>query len=270
SEPTTFFINNGLETYSPSNFANIYANKDISMAYAIAVSDNIYAVKTHLFLGPESLINTAHKVGITAQMKPVPSLALGSTEIKLSEMTTAYAHFASLGKKVKPVYITKITDLNDNVIYEYKPIEEQVLDSDLSFLMTHMLEGMFDTRMSENITVTGQSIAGSLSRTYAGKSGSTDYDNTMIGYNPELVLGVWTGFDELVPIIKYEEKSYSKRLWAQVVEEYFQGTENNWYEPSDNIIGVRVNPITGDIYYNTDGYTKVMYYLKGTQPPYRY
>lgn len=269
SAETTFYINNGLEKYSPSNYANLYANKDITMAYALAVSDNIYAVKTHLFLGEETLVKTAKRFGITADLKPVPSLALGASEIKLSEMTTAYAHFANLGDRVTPVYITKITDINDNIIYQHQPVITQVLSKDLCFLMNHMLNGIFDTRMSDYVSVTGLSIAHQLTHKYAGKSGSTDFDNTMIGYNPYLALGVWTGYDEQIPLTNYQEKTYSKKVWANVMEKYFQSVDTPWFTQSTNIVGVLVNPITGNLATPNDPYTKIIYYIKGTQPPYR-
>ncbi|QVK17409.1 PBP1A family penicillin-binding protein [Mycoplasmatota bacterium] len=269
SEPTTFYINKGSEKYAPGNFANIYANEDVTMAYALAVSDNIYAVKTHLFLGEDTLIKTAHRLGITSDMLAVPSLALGTTEIKLSEMTNAYAHFANLGKKVRPVYITKITDLNDQVLYEYVPIKQQILNPDLCFIMNHMLRGMFDTNMSYRASVTGLSIAYRITHPYAGKSGSTDYDNIMIGYNPNLVLGVWTGYDTQKPIELYDEKTYSKRLWVEIMEDYFKHQKTSWYQPSKNISTLVVNPITGEVANRyTKEYTKLMYYIKGTEPIY--
>jgi len=262
-------VNNGKVKYAPSNFSDIYAHQDVTMAYALAVSDNIYAVKTHLFLGETTLVQTAQRFGITSDMLPVPSLALGSTDIKLSEMTTAYAHFANLGKKVRPVYITKITDLEDNILYEYVPKYQQILNPDICFMMNDMLRGMFDTRMSYNASVTGLSIAYRLTHTFAGKSGSTDYDNIMIGYNPNLVVGVWTGYDEQIPINRYEEKTYSKRVWTDTMETYFRSQKTGWYTPSDNMTALIVNPITGEVANSqTKDYIKLMYYISGTEPRY--
>ncbi|NLC94610.1 MAG: PBP1A family penicillin-binding protein [Bacilli bacterium] len=269
SEPTTFYINKGKEKYEPTNFQNIYAYRDVTMAYALAVSDNIYAIKTHLFLGESTLIKMAKRMGInTTNMKPVPSLALGATEIKLSELTTAYAYFASMGKQVAPVYITKITDLNDEVLYEYKNTSKQILNRDLCFIMNELLRGMFDPYMSYNQSVTGLSIIPQLTHTYAGKSGTTDYDTTMIGYNPELVVGVWTGYDELIPLTTVSERNYAKRVWAKIMEDYFSIYEATWYKPTKNVSPVIVNPITGEM--NNKGYHKVLYFLKGTEPYYYY
>lgn len=269
SEPTTFYINKGKEKYEPTNFQNIYAYRDVTMAYALAVSDNIYAIKTHLFLGESTLIKMAKRMGInTTNMKPVPSLALGATEIKLSELTTAYAYFASMGKQVAPVYITKITDLNDEVLYEYKNTSKQILNRDLCFIMNELLRGMFDPYMSYNQSVTGLSIIPQLTHTYAGKSGTTDYDTTMIGYNPQLVVGVWTGYDELIPLTTVSERNYAKRVWAKIMEDYFSIYEATWYKPTKNVSPVIVNPITGEM--NNKSYHKVLYFLKGTEPYYYY
>ena len=80
------------------------------MAAAISYSDNIYAVKTHLFLGEDMLINTAKRIGITSKLTPIPSLALGTEEMSLMEITAAYSSFANQGYKINPHFIKKIED----------------------------------------------------------------------------------------------------------------------------------------------------------------
>ena len=119
SEATTFSFNNQ-EDYTPKNYNDTYGNKAISMAAAVAYSENIYAVKTHLFLGEEALINVARRVGITSKLEPVPSLPLGTNEISIIEMAAGYSAFANLGYKVKPHLIEKIVDENNNVLYQSK------------------------------------------------------------------------------------------------------------------------------------------------------
>src|SRR5699024_6444914 len=99
SKPTSFTMENG-EVYEPKNFNGYYANKPISLSQAIAVSDNIYAVKTNLFLKPENVVDTAKKFGIQSYLPNMPSLALGSASISLMEMTDAYALIANEGKEV--------------------------------------------------------------------------------------------------------------------------------------------------------------------------
>lgn len=266
STKTTFYLEDGKVKYSPKNFADIYANKDITMAYALAVSDNMYAVKTHLFLGEQTLVEMSKRVGITTEMMPLPSLALGSSEVHLDELTTSYAYFANYGEKVTPTYITKVTDSEGNVLYEPEVERVQVLDPDLCFILSNMLTGMFDTRMSEHISVTGLSISHMLSNKYSGKSGSTDYDNWMIGYNPDIVIGVWAGYDDMIPIEKYDDKRYSKIIWANVIEEYMESKDPNRFEPTDNVVAVIVDPINGNIADKYTNYSKPLYFKKGTEP----
>ena len=98
SEYTVFNINNK-ESYSPNNHNNKYANKDITMAAAIAFSDNIYAIKTNLFLGVDTLVKTSKKIGINEELSAVPSLALGTGEINIIDYATGYTTFASGGYK---------------------------------------------------------------------------------------------------------------------------------------------------------------------------
>ena len=134
SEATTFPIEDN-KTYSPVNYNEKYGNKAISMATAIAYSENIYAVKTHMFLGYDALINVARRVGITAKLEDIPSLPLGTNEINIIEMAAGYSSFANLGYRVKPHLILKIEDKDGNVLYGYKEEKRAVLDPSLCFIL---------------------------------------------------------------------------------------------------------------------------------------
>ena len=110
SEETTFYYDN--TSYSPHNFGKIYANQPISMVYALATSDNIYAVKTHLFLGCDTLVSTLKRFGFQGDIPAIPSLALGTHEFSLKQMTEGYAILANEGVKVEPTFIKKITTMD--------------------------------------------------------------------------------------------------------------------------------------------------------------
>ena len=138
SEATTFTFNNQSD-YTPKNYNNTYGNKPISMATAIAYSENIYAVKTHLFLGSDALINVARRVGITSKLQDIPSLPLGTNEISITEMAAGYSAFANLGYKVKPHLIEKVVDMDGNVLYKAKNDKVPVLNSSLVFILNNML-----------------------------------------------------------------------------------------------------------------------------------
>lgn len=99
SSETTFYFDNR-DKYSPKNSGGVYGNKDISMAAAVAYSDNIYAVKTHLFLNDSSLLNILKDLGITTKLEDSPSLPLGSYEVNIIELANAYASLANSGKKL--------------------------------------------------------------------------------------------------------------------------------------------------------------------------
>ncbi|RKJ14629.1 monofunctional biosynthetic peptidoglycan transglycosylase, partial [Butyricicoccus sp. 1XD8-22] len=158
SEPTTFKFKDGQSEYTPHNYNNQYANGEVTMAQALALSDNVYAVKTHLFLGQNVLVDTIRKLGISTKMKEVPSLALGTSGVKPIELLNAYSIVANGGKKVEPVFIIRVEDFRGKVIYEAPKIKEQVLEPEIAFVLSHMMTGMFDPKLNGYATVTGESI----------------------------------------------------------------------------------------------------------------
>ncbi|GMB09469.1 transglycosylase domain-containing protein [Thermolongibacillus altinsuensis] len=265
SELTTFTLEDGT-TYTPHNFNNYYANDTITLAQAIALSDNVFAVKTHLLIGQEELVQTAKQLGITSKLKAVPSLALGTSPVKVIDMVQAYSTIANNGKKIEPVFIKKIVNYEGKVIYEHKPAHEQILDPNLAFVTTHLMTGMFDPALNDYSTVTGQSIISEITRPYAGKSGTTKTDSWMIGYTPQLVAGVWTGYDRDQTIDKMEEKQYAKKIWVRFMEESLEGKKVKSFEPTDGVVGVYVDPHNGKLATDSCPTKRFSYYIAGTEP----
>lgn len=264
SEKTTFTFA-GDKTYSPKNYNDNYANGPISMAAAISYSDNVYAVKTHLFLGENMLINTAKRIGITSELTPIPSLALGTEEISLIEMTTGYSTFANLGYKVNPHFIKKVEDSKGNVLYENKEEKEAVLNSSLTFILNEMLTATYNKNFIDYNYPTLISLLPNITHKYAIKSGTTDTDLWIMGYNQNAVLGVWNGYDDNSKI-NSSDNSYHKNIWIDTMEAYFKEHEASWYDIPDNVVGVLVNPITGIIANENDEKKEMFFYLKGTEP----
>lgn len=256
SGPTTFYYDN--TAYSPSNYGNIYPNTNVSMAYAIATSDNIYAMKTHLFLGTDTLYKTLKDFGFTSKLNNNPSLALGTSEVTLSELTSGYTKIASLGVDIKPRYINRITDSKENTLYTTKENNNQVFNSTTCYLLSEALTNVFDSNLRISISPTCSSISQFLHSTYAGKSGSTDFDGLMIGYNKDMVLGIWTGYDDNRVLLNSETK-YIKYIWAYVMDNYNRYKENTWYETPNDVIAIRLNPINGQLG-NLNEYQKYLYY----------
>lgn len=264
SEKTTFTFSNQ-EPYSPSNYNNVYGNKPISMGTAIAYSENIYAVKTHLFLGEDALINVARRVGITSKLESVPSLPLGTNEISIVEMASGYSAFANLGYKVKGHLIEKVVDASGKVLYKANDKKELVLNSSLVFILNNLLTATYDKDYIDYNYPTAINLASKLTHKYGLKSGTTNTDTWYIGFNNDVVTAVWAGYDDNRNIDKSDYK-YARDIWYKSIEAYELGKEDAWYEMPDNISAVLVDPISGKPVTDSSPKKKMMYFVKGTEP----
>ena len=266
SEETSFPVENE-KIYSPNNYNNKYGNKPISMATAIAYSENIYAVKTHQFLGYDALINMAKRVGITEKLESIPSLPLGTNEINILHMAAGYSSFANLGYKVTPHFIKKVIDGNGNTLYESKEEKELVLNPSLAFILNNLLTATYDPLYVDYNYPTAISLSAKLKHKYGLKSGTTDSDNWNIGFNKNLVCAVWVGHDNNDSLISSDYK-YAQNIWYKTVESIEKDLDENdgWYEKPKNVVGVLVEPISGKPLADTSKNTKLIYFLKGTEP----
>ena len=264
SEETTFTFNND-QTYSPQNYNGTYGNKPISMATAIAYSENIYAVKTHMFLGEDTLVDMAKRLGITSKLDEVPSLALGTSEIGMLEMAGAYSAFANQGYKVTPHFITKIVDKEGNVLYEAEEEKDLILNSSLTFILSNLLTATYDANFIDYNYPTAVNLASRMTHKYALKSGTTNTDNWYIGYNKDIVTAVWCGYDDARDL-KSSEYKYAQNIWLNTMEGYMKDKDDDWYKQPDNVVGVLVNPITGKPATDSDEKKIIEYYVKGTEP----
>ena len=263
SSETTFVFSND-EKYSPKNYAEIYGNKDISMAAALAYSDNIYAVKTHLFLGEDNLINILNRVGINSKLSAIPSLALGTASINMVNMVKAYSVLANSGYKVTPHLINRVEDSKGNVLYEFKNEKEAILNESITYIVNEMLNNCYNANFIDYNYPTCINIASKLTNKYAIKTGTTDTDNLVFGYNGNMVLGIWAGYDDNKDTYP-EVSSNIKNIFADTMETYFKTHDASWYEMPNNVVGVMVDPISGNI--ATDNSKKsILYYIKGTEP----
>ena len=266
SEPTTFPVEDN-KTYSPVNYNNKYGNKPISMATAIAYSENIYAVKTHMFLGYDALINVAKRVGITEKLESIPSLPLGTNEISILNMASGYASFANLGYKVESHFIDKVIDGNGNVLYEFNDNKDLVLNPSLVFILNNLLTATYDPLYIDYNYPTAISLSSKLKHKYALKSGTTSTDNWNIGFNKNILCAVWVGYDNNKELTTKDYK-YSQNIWYKTVEEIEKdiGEEDGWYDKPKNVVGLLVEPISGKVSNDTSKNTKLVYFLRGTEP----
>ncbi|MFH1277546.1 MAG: PBP1A family penicillin-binding protein [Candidatus Eisenbacteria bacterium] len=181
--------------WRPGNYYRRFSGL-VSLREAFAQSINLPAVKLVLALGPHKVAATAHILGIKSPVQEVPSIALGSSEVNLLELTTAYSVFRNGGILVEPSAIVRIEDRNGTVLYEEERESREAIPAALSAVVTSLLESVIDEPSG-----TGHSLRRKgWNAPAAGKTGTyDDYTNAwFIGFTPEVVAGVWVGFEEKV------------------------------------------------------------------------
>lgn len=259
SEPTVFTFENN-QTYQPSNFGNKYANKEVDLRYALTHSDNIYAVKTHMDLGMDKLVDVGARLGIDTKLMPYPSLALGSQEVSPYEMTKAYATIANQGKRIEPTAILRIENHNGTVLYEKKTIEEvQVTTPEAAFTLSYLMEGVFEPGG------TGYYVADRLNRPIAGKTGTTDYDSWLVGYTPQLVTTLWTGYDQNTPL-QDGDSIITKEIWADYMNKVHQDLPTQFFVVPDGVVSLYIDSDTGKIATDKCPNTRLEIFIEGTEP----
>lgn len=260
SEPTTFMFSTN-QSYSPANYNDKYANKNITMAAALAYSDNIYAVKTHLFLGEEVLVNTTSRIGIKEKLAPLPSLALGTSELSMIDFARGYTTLASGGYKRDITFIEKVEDMNGNVLYKKNLNDELVLNKSYTYILNEMMTSTYNSAFIDYNTPTVMSIASKISNKYAIKTGSSGTDCWMVGYNPNILMLVWNGYDDNSEL-EVKDGSISKNIWVDTVENL--NIEKEWYTIPKNVVGVPLDAVTGEV---TDSKEKttIFYYVNGSE-----
>lgn len=263
SEKTSFVFGEN-KTYTPTNYGDLYGNKDISMAAALAYSDNIFAVKTHLFLGENTLVDTLKTCGLKEELSPNPSLALGAKEINMLDYASAYTSLASGGFKRDLFFIRRIEDINGNKIYERELVDTRVLDEAITYIVNEMMTNTYNYNFVDYYSPTVLYLNGKLSHKYALKSGTTDNDYWLSGYNKNALMLIWAGND----LNEETPKTYSKiikNIWLDTMETIEKDMDDVWYTKPDNVVAVPMEPITGK--YSTKS-KSLFYFLEGTELAY--
>lgn len=238
SQPTTFQLENG-ETYAPGNYGNLYPYREISLINAIGISDNIYAVKTHLFLGEETLQSALAKFDIQAEANA--SLALGTVNLSALELASIYNSFASEGLYAKPQLIASIQSEGE-VLYRDQTQLKQLLHRDETLVLSQLMTATYDQK---NKTYAYPSMLGSSPKVKtAVKSGTSDWDSLVVGYNPQYTLAIWSGYDDN-RTLSSADQSHAKKIFQNTFNNLYAEREGVWYLPSDQIVSRSVDPISG-------------------------
>ena len=233
SEKTTFYLENN-QSYTPTNYNDLYPNKDITMIEAIASSDNIYAVKMHLFLGPSTLSDRLKSLGYT-KIDTTPSLALGTKETTPIDLCAIYNCIASKGIYYEPYCIESIV-YNEKEIYSNETKGIKKLDETYCLILSQLLTSTFNKDL--NGTMSNYHV----NSTFAAKTGTSDWDSWLIAYNPQMTFTFWSGYDDN----EYLEYMNQFKL-RELFYETFKNQQYTWYQPNNEIVQVPINLTTCEI-----------------------
>ena len=234
-EPTT--IQTGSERWTPQNIDRRFRGP-VTIRRAIEDSLNVPAVRAAQDAGIERVIKTAQALGIESPLTPVPSLALGTSDVTLLELTTAYATLANQGVRVTPT--TLLSEQNRGVANRIAPSPAPVraVSAESSFLITHILQGAMQHGTGRTSARWG------LNEITAGKTGTTDRDAWFVGYTPDLVVGVWVGMDDDTPLGPTGAQA-ALPIWAAVMQEAVRRNPPRGFTPPPGIEFASVDQQTG-------------------------
>ena len=215
---------------------------ELTMRTALKTSSNRAAVRMLEMVGVKSVVDYAGKLGLGA-VPAVPSLALGSGEVTLFDMTSAYGVFANEGRWRKPVLIRRVEDLDGQVLFTADESDVPAIKPDTAFLMTSMLADVIDSGTAWKARQLGFRLPA------AGKTGTTnDYrDAWFVGYTPTLTAGVWVGYDvpkQILPGSAYAA-DVAVPLWARFMTPATAGDEPEYFKAPRGVVGVQICRLSG-------------------------
>ena len=235
--------------WTPENFNKKYSGY-LTIRQGLRSSINMIAVRVIEAITPRTVIKYARSMGITSRLRPVYSLALGSSEVYPLEIVSAYGIFANNGVHVKPVVIVKIEDKTGNVIYSNRPEEHEALSKETTTIMNNLLQDVASHgtgyKLRSEYNLQNKTEVG-------GKTGTTndETDAWFIGFTPELATGVWVGFDD--PKLRLGPGMTGAKaalpFWAKFMTTLYDSLEfkNIHFTQSPNVITMKVCQETNKI-----------------------
>ncbi len=179
--------------WSPKNSSKKRIGEEVTLKWALANSNNWISAFLIKRYSPQSVIKMTRKMGVTAELDPVPSLALGSSDISLYEMTGAFNTFANKGVHIEPIMITRIEDKYGNVIESFVPEKQEAMSEETAYLMLDLMKGVVQSGTGIRLR-----LKYGFNNPIAGKTGTTQNqsDGWFIGITPDLSTGVWVGAED--------------------------------------------------------------------------
>lgn len=179
--------------WAPKNSSKKRIGEEVTLKWALANSNNWISAFLIKRYSPQSVIQMVRKMGVTAELDPVPSLALGSSDISLYEMTGAFNTFANKGVYIKPLMIIRIEDKYGNVIESFIPEKQEAMSEETAYLMVDLLKGVVQSGTGIRLRTKYK-----FDNPIGGKTGTTQNqsDGWFMGITPDLTTGVWVGAED--------------------------------------------------------------------------
>jgi len=246
--------------WMPQNYEERYFGPT-TLRDALTFSRNVVTVKLAMRIGVKRLVKYVRHFGIDSPMAPNLSLALGSSEVTLLELASAYATFAHRGQQMEPRFITRITDSQGTVLDDGVPVTRQVVSPETAYMITSMLQSVIERGTGRR--------AKDLGRPAAGKTGTTNdmHDAWFVGYTPQLLAGVWVGFDEKRSLGKGETGGrVAAPLWLRFMERALETQPILDFPIPSGIKCVPINPRNGQRARPGDTGARLECFRRGTEP----
>jgi penicillin-binding protein 1A len=213
----------------------------MTMRAALRVSSNRAAVRVIEEVGIPEAVDYAERFGMSG-LPQVPSLVLGSGEVTMLSLVSAYGVFANAGVLTQPRLIRRVTTADGRVLYESKATETEVVSPTTAYLVTSMLEDVVNAGTGAQVRSLGFQLPA------AGKTGTTNEyrDAWFIGYTPSMVTGVWVGYDQPKTIVP---GGYAAQLavplWTRYMSSATRGDRSRSFRVPESIVGVEICPLSG-------------------------
>lgn len=234
----------------------------LTLRRAFELSRNAASARVIEQVTPQIVVNYAKRFGITTELKPFHSIALGAQEVKLIDLVGAYSVFANLGVRVNPYFIKTITDQNNNILEENFPDRIQVIEPNVAYIMNSLLLG---------VVKSGTGIrARNLKAPIGGKTGTTnDYtDAWFVGFSPSITVGVWVGYDIKRSMGRKETGSRAALpIFIKFMETYLEKyPEVQKFRKPSGVIVMKIDKYTGKLWTPDCLYTFWENFITGTEP----
>ncbi len=237
--PIVFQLSGSRQEWRPDNFSQRY-DGEVTMRWALAHSKNIPVIRLMEKLGPSSVIRFSQSLGIQSIGDPNLSLALGTSEVTLIELTAAYAVFANKGKFIAPYGVTAVQDNTGHPIWKAKPKQRLAVSRASAAIMTDMLEAVVRNGTGRSAQV--------LPPPVAGKTGTTnDYrDALFVGYTPSIATGVWVGNDDASTLGPKETGARAALpIWITFMQAVLADQPQEYFDYPEGVRRIHINAKTG-------------------------